>query len=226
MRLRCGRCCRRLTAFVRDLPVVGHNIAFDLGFLARQKALLSNESLDTFELAGILVPHEERYLARQADTGTRRGGASRSRALGDAHLAHQLFVKLFDRACQIPTETLKEIVRLSQKVAWTPGQFFEDALNAAARGAFEAGSIGAQIAAKQAAQKRKAKKAASPAAPCSSRRWMPGRCSLPVRRAARRGRTRLDAGAGRTAQPAFHRLRVPPSTGADVARRGTELERG
>ena len=151
----------RLSAFVRDLPVIGHNVAFDLGFLRRQKVLASNESLDTFELAGILIPHEERYSLGKLTEALGVPEPQEHRALGDAQLAHQLFLKLFDRACQIPTATLEEIVRLSQKVGWTPGQFFEDALKAAARGAFEAGSIGAQIAAKQAAAKRKAKRAAS-----------------------------------------------------------------
>jgi ATP-dependent DNA helicase DinG len=155
----------RLSSFVRDLPVVGHNVAFDLGFLHRHQALPSNEGLDTFELAGILVPHEERYSLGKLTEALGVTESQDHRALGDAQLAHQLFLRLFDRACQIPTATLEEIVRLSQKVGWTPGQFFEDALKAAARGAFEAGSIGAQIAAKQAAAKRKTRRASRAPSP-------------------------------------------------------------
>ena len=151
----------RLAAFTRDLPVVGHNIAFDLSFLRRHQVLAPNDSLDTFELAGILVPHEERYSLGKLTEALSAAEPQEHRALSDAHLAHQLFLKLFERACQIPAPTLEEIVRLSQKVGWTPGQFFEDALKAAARGAFEAGSIGAQIAAKQAAAKRKTRRALS-----------------------------------------------------------------
>ena len=154
----------RLAAFVRDLPVIGHNVAFDLGFLRRQKVLAGNDSLDTFELAGILVPHEERYSLSKLTEALTVAEPQEHRALGDAQLAHQLFLKLFERACQIPTSTLEEIVQLSQKVGWTPGQFFEDALKAAARGAFEAGSIGAQIAAKQAAKRGK-RKATTPLKP-------------------------------------------------------------
>jgi ATP-dependent DNA helicase DinG len=155
----------RVSAFVRDLPVVGHNIAFDLGFLRRHQVLASNDALDTFELAGILMPHAERYSLGKLTESLGVSEPQDHRALGDALLAHQLFLKMFDRACQIPTATLEEMVRLSQKVGWAPGQFFEDALKAAARGAFEAGSIGAQIAAKQAARKRRSKRAASTTVP-------------------------------------------------------------
>jgi ATP-dependent DNA helicase DinG len=155
----------RVSAFVRDLPVVGHNVAFDLGFLRRHQVLASNDALDTFELAGILMPHAERYSLGKLTESLGVSEPQDHRALGDALLAHQLFLKMFDRACQIPAATLEEMVRLSQKVGWAPGQFFEDALKAAARGAFEAGSIGAQIAAKQAARKRRSKRAASTTVP-------------------------------------------------------------
>ena len=181
----------RLSAFVRDLPVIGHNVAFDLGFLRRQKVLLSNESLDTFELAGILVPHEERYSLGKLTQALGVQEPQDHRALGDAQLAYQLFIKLFDRACQIPTSTLQEIVELSQQVRWTPGQFFEDALKAAARGAFEAGSIGAQIAAKQAAQKRKTKKASASSTPM----FLPALDAKPLRPSGDASRVPLDVDA-------------------------------
>jgi len=180
-----------LSAFVRDLPVVGHNIAFDLGFLRRQKVLASNEALDTFELAGILMPHAERYSLGKLTEALGVTEPQDHRALGDAQLAHQLFLKMFDRACQIPTATLEEMVRLSQKVGWAPGQFFEDALKAASRGAFEAGSIGAQIAAKQAAAKRKTKRAASTSAPM----FLPPVDARPLTPAPDASRTPLDVDA-------------------------------
>jgi ATP-dependent DNA helicase DinG len=148
----------RLSSFVRDLPIIGHNVAFDLGFLRRYRVLQSNESLDTFELAGILVPHEERYSLGRLTQSLGVEEPQEHRALGDARLAHQLFLKLFERAGQIPAPILEEIVRHSQQGGWAPGGFFEDALKASARGAFEAGSIGAQIAAKQAAAKRKTRR--------------------------------------------------------------------
>jgi ATP-dependent DNA helicase DinG len=138
----------RLGSFVRDLPVVGHNVSFDLGFLNRYDALTGNEALDTFELAGILIPHADRYGlgALAAELGINLPASHR--ALDDARVTHALFARLFDRAMQIPRKTLQEIVRLGQGSGWAPAGFFEEALKTAARGAFQDGSIGAQLRAK------------------------------------------------------------------------------
>ncbi len=146
----------RLTEqFVRDLPIVGHSVAFDLGFLNKQRAFTHNEFLDTFELAGILVPHAGRYglgaLARELGIHL----PATHRALDDAKVTHALYVQLAARARDIPAKTLQEILRLCAPIDWPARAFFEDAFRATARGAFSGGSIGAQIAAKQAQQPRR-----------------------------------------------------------------------
>ena len=50
-----------LEAFVGDVPIVGHNIRFDLGFLQKQIPFSFNEVIDTYELASILLPNASRY---------------------------------------------------------------------------------------------------------------------------------------------------------------------
>ena len=47
--------------FVGELPVVGHNVRFDLAFLQRQGALKYNPVIDTRELASVLMPTLSRY---------------------------------------------------------------------------------------------------------------------------------------------------------------------
>ncbi len=147
---------------VRDLPIVGHNVPFDLGFLNKQRVFTRNEFLDTFELAGILVPHAGRYglgaLARELGIDL----PATHRALDDARVTHRLYVRLAERARDVPARTLQEILRLSQSIDWPARDFFEDALRESARGAFSGGSIGAQIAAKQATQKRRRTKSDAP----------------------------------------------------------------
>jgi DNA polymerase-3 subunit epsilon/ATP-dependent DNA helicase DinG len=147
----------RLSTFVRDLPIVGHNIQFDLGFLNKQRMFTRNPFIDTFELAGILVPHAGRYglgaLARELEIDL----PATHRALDDARVAHLLYVKLAERARDIPVRTLKEILRLSAQIDWPARAFFEDATRGVARGSFSAGSIGAQLAAKQPPRRRRSK---------------------------------------------------------------------
>ncbi|MFN8596009.1 MAG: helicase C-terminal domain-containing protein [Anaerolineae bacterium] len=146
----------RISSFVRDLPIIGHNINFDLSFLAKQRLFNDNLGLDTFELAGMLIPHAERYnlgsLARNVGIEL----PATHRALDDAKVAHALYMKMFERACDIPPKILEEIVKHSQKVAWSLSVFFEDALKASARGSFSSGSIGAQLKAKGLAPKGQA----------------------------------------------------------------------
>lgn len=138
----------QLASFVRDLPVVGHNVAFDLSFLNRYHALNANMALDTFELAGILVPYAGRYGlgALAAELGIDLPATHR--ALADARVTQVLFARLFERAAQIPRKTLEEIVVLGRAVGWGLTAFFEEAQKAAARSAFAGGSIGAQLRAK------------------------------------------------------------------------------
>ena len=45
-----------LVDFVGDAPVLGHNIPFDLSFLQPKGILRDNPSLDTYELAAVLLP--------------------------------------------------------------------------------------------------------------------------------------------------------------------------
>jgi DNA polymerase-3 subunit epsilon/ATP-dependent DNA helicase DinG len=143
----------RLSSFVRDLPIVGHNVMFDLGFLNRQRLFLDNLGIDTFELAGMLIPHAERYnlgaLAREVGLEP----SVSHRALDDARTAYRLYMAMFQRACDIPIKTLEEIVKHAGKIDWPLQIFFADALKAASRGAFSGGSIGAQLKAKGLAPK-------------------------------------------------------------------------
>jgi ATP-dependent DNA helicase DinG len=138
----------RLSSFVRDLPVVGHNVSFDLSFLNRCHVLTDNLSLDTFELAGILVPHAGRYglgaLAKELGIDL----PATHRALDDARVTCALFTRLYERATQIAPKTLEEIVKLGRNLGWSPFSFFEEVYRTIARGAFERSSIGAQLRAK------------------------------------------------------------------------------
>lgn len=138
----------RLSSFVRDLPVVGHNVSFDLAFLNRCHVLTDNSSLDTFELAGILVPHAGRYglgaLAHELGIDL----PATHRALDDARVTCALFARLFERATQIAPKTLEEIVKLGRNLGWAPFSFFDEVYRTITRGAFERSSIGAQLRAK------------------------------------------------------------------------------
>lgn len=139
----------RLAHFIGDLPVIGHNIQFDCNFLQRA-GLNVTAALDTFELACILMPYASRYtLGRLMDElGIRF--VNRHRAVEDARAVSQLFIALLERAQQLDISILEGIASLGERAQWSLRLAFQDILRERARYAFAAGSIGAQLAAKNA----------------------------------------------------------------------------
>lgn len=136
-----------LANFVGYHPVVAHNASFDLGFLQRQGLLRENLPIDTFELAGILMPHAARYsLGRLADAlGIRF--VTRHRALEDAQATMQLFLALLEQAGQLDLSIIQEINRTAARSQWPLLQVFRDLEQSRVHGAF-ARSIGQQLTAK------------------------------------------------------------------------------
>ncbi len=132
----------------RDI-VVGHNISFDLDFLRPHGVLTDNYYIDTFELAGMLVPHASRYSLNNLvkEVGLELPEQTH-RALDDARMAHALYEALFQRALRLPRPVQEELVRLGRQVNWPPRFFFSESLRGRVRQGFQ-GGIGAQLAAQR-----------------------------------------------------------------------------
>ncbi len=135
-----------LRRFVGHYPVIGHNVQFDLGFLHSHRLPLSNPSFDTFELAGILVPHADRYSLKKLGQDFDLADVRAHRALEDALATKNLFVALLNHASELPRPILQEINRLAAQVDWPLKDIFRDVERSLARTAF-GGAIGQQLAA-------------------------------------------------------------------------------
>ncbi len=121
----------QLTRFVGSLPVVGHNVSFDLGFLRPHGLLTDNLPLDTWELATILLPNQAGYSLGVLADRFSLAIPSKHRALDDATATGHLFLVLGDRVSRLPRAVLLEIGRLARGSGWPLGQVFEEALIAA-----------------------------------------------------------------------------------------------
>jgi ATP-dependent DNA helicase DinG len=136
-----------LSRFVGNQPIVGHNVRFDLGFLRRRGQFQSHAGIDTFELAGILLPHAARYsLGTLADTLGITLPATH-RALDDARATHALFIALLDQASRLDLSVIQSINRLAAQSDWSLRPVFADLERERTRTAFT-GSLGQQLAAK------------------------------------------------------------------------------
>ncbi|HMN12658.1 MAG TPA: helicase C-terminal domain-containing protein [Bellilinea sp.] len=117
-----------LESFVGEAPILGHNVQFDLGFLRRQKLFRWNETIDTYDLAAVLMPSASRY--NLGSLGQLLGILipNSHRALDDASLTHAVYVEMLKKAREVPIELLAELVRQGEHVEWDGGWFFKQML--------------------------------------------------------------------------------------------------
>ena len=110
-----------LGQFIDDHPVIGHNVGFDVGFLASQGLKLNNPAYDTWDLATVLLPKSPQYsLGFLADyLGMTHN--DRHRALGDARATFQVFIELLRRAEKLDSGLLAHMVNLANRSQWAVG---------------------------------------------------------------------------------------------------------
>ncbi|MEW6401135.1 MAG: helicase C-terminal domain-containing protein [Chloroflexota bacterium] len=117
-----------LEGFVGDCPILGHNIKFDIGFLRKAGLFQFNQTLDTYELASVLMPAASRYNLGSLGQQLGIPLPATHRALDDARVTQAAYVRLFDLAKELPLEVLAEIVRLGEYVEWDAGWVFDQVM--------------------------------------------------------------------------------------------------
>ncbi len=119
-----------LVDFVGNSPILGHNIGFDLSFLRRYKILLTNDPVDSYDLASVLMPGARRYSLRALAQELGVLLPATHRALDDANATRGVFLRLVDQAMELPLHLLAEIVRLGEQLEWGGAWAFRQALRA------------------------------------------------------------------------------------------------
>jgi DNA polymerase-3 subunit epsilon/ATP-dependent DNA helicase DinG len=137
----------KLSHFVGQAIIVGHNVGFDLEFLGQANCLVRNAFIDTFELATILMPHEGRYSLGKLIDSLGVSFVNRHRALDDARASVHLFRALQERAANLSLETLQAINRAARNRHWPLGVVFQEAERRQAREGV-GNTLGAQLRAK------------------------------------------------------------------------------
>lgn len=107
-----------LANFVGDAPILGQNIGFDLAFLQKAGILRSNPTLDTYELASVLMPSAARYSLGALTSQLGVLLPATHRALDDARATHAVYLELMNQLERLPIELVAEILRLSEGLAW------------------------------------------------------------------------------------------------------------
>jgi len=115
---------QKITDFIGDLPIVGHNISFDLDFLKHFEFEIKQPSLDTCALANALVPDATSFSLETLANYFALPPEEAHRALGDVHTTQRLFEILIKVAGQAPAETKQAILALGEKLNWSPALLF------------------------------------------------------------------------------------------------------
>ncbi len=123
----------KLTAFVGDSPILGHNVKFDIGFLRKAGLFPYHQTIDTYELASALMPTASRYNLGSLGQQLNIPLPATHRALDDARVTQACYARLLEMARELPLDTLQEIVELSNFVDWDAGWVFEQALQLQAK---------------------------------------------------------------------------------------------
>ena len=124
--------------FVGDLPVIGHNVNFDLSFLNVHHAFDRNPVNDTFEIAAVLMPSAPRYSLSALVDSLQVSNLQPHRAQEDAEATMAVFLRLYEKACELPMHLLAEIVQDSKNIEWDAAWFFTQVLRKRSQGAPQA----------------------------------------------------------------------------------------
>jgi ATP-dependent DNA helicase DinG len=113
-------------AFVGDAPIIGHNIAFDIGFLKSQGLPLKNPLFDTWRLATLLLPRARSHSLESLAQELKLNHPEAHRALHDARVGAELFLYLADRVAEFEPDVVTKIVALLGKHPYSLSAFFTE----------------------------------------------------------------------------------------------------
>ena len=110
-----------LTEFLGDHPMVGHNVAFDAGFLARNGVPPRTQTFDTYDLTYALMPEAVEYNLGGLGIAMGLVHDNPHRALSDALVTRDLFLLMLKKLAELPAGILSEFSRLAAASGWTTG---------------------------------------------------------------------------------------------------------
>ncbi len=112
-----------LSGFVGTTPMVGHNLPFDLSFLAVKGLRPSGPVCDTWDMAYVLMPEQREYSLSKLAAALGVSHPKPHSALDDAEAARGVFLKLAEMASELDVLTLAEMERMASRSSWVLSYF-------------------------------------------------------------------------------------------------------
>lgn len=117
-----------LIDFIGELPIIGHNIAFDLSFLKSHHAELPNPKIDTMALARILLRKEKSYALEVLMKKHGLPLRDSHRAMADTETTLAFFEFLLKKIEEIPASVFTALENVLQKSDWPGRMVFKKTL--------------------------------------------------------------------------------------------------
>ena len=112
--------------FAEDYKLLGQNVGFDMSFLRKQSGqITADDALDNIELARILLPQLPSYSLDSLIEFFALVPENRHRALDDAKMTAEVFLRLLDMLYQTPADYVSEMYELSIRTASSLSDVFE-----------------------------------------------------------------------------------------------------
>ncbi len=100
-------------------PIIGHNIQFDIGFLANNGVRLNNPSYDTWDLASVFMPQSRQYSLKYLTSHFQVEHNDAHRALADAMATKNVYIKLLRLAAEQDSGLLSYLCNLAARSRWS-----------------------------------------------------------------------------------------------------------
>ncbi|MFO0705201.1 MAG: exonuclease domain-containing protein [Candidatus Andersenbacteria bacterium] len=135
-----------LAAFIGDAPIIGHNIAFDIGFLGSQGLPLKNPLFDTWKIATLMLPKASSHSLEALAQDLKLNHPEAHRALHDARVGAELFMYLADRVQELDPRMVAQLQRVvARNKGYSLAAFFDEVLGSAKVGKAKGGTAAAAV---------------------------------------------------------------------------------
>ena len=109
---------------IGTLPLVGHNVDFDVAMLERAGIPVPNRRIDTYRLATLLLPNLPSYSLAGVAEALGIAFGTLHRALPDAELAAAALRALQERITEYDERTLNQAASFAQQAGWPEASLF------------------------------------------------------------------------------------------------------
>ena len=111
----------KLEEFLGNAPVIGHNVAFDVGFLKKNGLPMFNDAYDTWDMAYSLLPEAPEYSLSLLARNLGIDHETPHRALDDARVTRLVFLELLRRAKALDPLVAERIRVIAHRAGWSFG---------------------------------------------------------------------------------------------------------